>query len=81
MSLSHAIVAVLALTTPDPCLDARSLAEDIARARDAGTPVTHVLTIVQGNELWTNMTAIIYSYPNLPPAALGIMTERACRDN
>lgn len=32
MSLSTLAVAVLSLTTPNACLDARSLAEDIARA-------------------------------------------------
>lgn len=81
MSLSTLAVAVLSLTTPNVCLDARSLAEDIARARDAGTPLTQVLTIVQGSELWIDMTRIIYSYPELPPVALGIITESACRDN
>lgn len=81
MSLSTLAVAVLSLSTSNACLDARSLAEDIARARDAGTPITHVLTVMQGNELWTDMTRIIYSYPELPPVALGIITESACRDN
>lgn len=81
MSLSHAIVAVLSLTTPDVCSSAGELAGDIARARDLGVPLITALNIVQTNPLWTQVTAIIYSYPDVPPAALAVMIEGACRDN
>lgn len=79
MSLSTAIVALAALTTPDMCTEARTLAEQIAQARDNGVAVTEILDIVEGDPLWTKTTAIIYMYPNIPPVAFGVMTEKACR--
>lgn len=79
MSLSHAIVATMSLTLTDPCIEARDMAREIARARDANVPITTVLDIVDGSSLWVKMTAVIYSTPELPPVAVGVMTEAACR--
>lgn len=81
MSLSTLAVAVLSLTTPDPCNDARDFAESIARARDSRVPITAVLDIVESDQLWTTMVSIIYSYSSVPPVAIGAMAESACRDN
>ncbi len=79
MSLPTAIVATLALTTPDLCTEARELAEEIARARDNQVPIVEILEIVHDNPLWLQMTAVIYTSPNVPPVAIGAMTEAACR--
>lgn len=80
MSIPTLAIAVLALTTPDACRDARELAETIADARDAKVSVIDVLEVIPNDPLWINMTALIYSHPELPPIAIGVMTEKACRD-
>lgn len=77
MSLSAAIVAVLALS--DPCIQARDLAETMARGRDVGVPMTEILDIVEGDRLWSSLTILIYTSPNIPPVAVGTMVEAACR--
>lgn len=70
-----ALVSVLSLALPDPCLDARELAEQIAIARDRAVPIERLMT---GNETWDRLTMIAYTYPELSPLALGTMTGAAC---
>lgn len=80
MSLPTAIVAVLSLTTPDVCTTARETAEAIAQARDARVPLVRILEAVEFSSFWIGMAAIIYEYPDVPPVAVGVSAERACRE-
>lgn len=81
MSLPTAIVAVAALSTPDACLEARDLAETIARARDARVPIVAVFESVKYDPLWVQIAGVTYGHPSIPPVAIGAMVESACRDS
>lgn len=81
MSLSKLVVAVLSLTNPDTCSEARILTEEIARARDLNVPIVNVFEAVDFEPMWVQLTGIIYSNPHIPPAAIGTMNEAACRGN